>query len=114
MLLVLTLSFLAQPDLRVKLALKACKAFKAKSVRLAQQEPKVCKVPQERLGLLVLRASRAFKEMRGLQVQPVPKVSKARKATLALQDRPGQPVLQASWALLARLVPKAQLVLHLL
>ena len=70
--------------------------------------------------------------MRGPQAQLVPKDFKDSKVPQALQDRPGQPVLQASWALLARLVPKvlqaplllwpaqlvqldpkAQLVLHL-
>ena len=52
--------------------------------------------------------------MRGLQDQLVPKDFKDSKVPQALQDRPGQPVLQASWALLARLVPKVLQVLLVL
>ena len=51
----------------------------------------------------MLRVPKVSKEMRGLKAQLVPKDFKDSKVPQALQDRPGQPVLQASWALLARL-----------
>ena len=63
-------------------------------------------MPQALQVLPVLRVPKVSKEMRGLQAQLVPRANKVSKVPQALQDRPGQPVLQASWALLARLVPK--------
>ena len=93
--------------------LKELKELKDWQARLAQPEPKVCKVPLALQVLLVLRVPKVSKEMRGLKAQLVPKDFKDSKVPQALQDRPGQPVLQASWALLVQQVPKAQLVLHL-
>ena len=54
----------------------------------------------------MLRVPKVSKEMRGLKAQLVPKDFKDSKVPQALQDRPGQPVLQASWALLVQPVPK--------
>ena len=50
----------------------------------------------------MLRVPKVSKEMRGLKAQLVPKDFKDSKVPQALQDRPGQPVLQASWALLVQ------------